>query len=92
MSRLRIQEVKERLLAESDAWAESVNFAVTHELDGRLAYRLLVAFSVIPTCPEKNVQPVPTADSWKGVDPQTAARARISRRGRLGARHFAATR
>jgi len=46
--------MNEKLLAESDAWAESINFAVTHELDGRLAYALAKAFGVIPT-PEKKM-------------------------------------
>ncbi len=45
----KLREVKERLLAEADDWTESINFAVTHETDGSLAYRLLKDFAVIPT-------------------------------------------
>src|SRR5262250_1020241 len=50
----KVREIREKLLAESDDWAESINFAVRHETDGRLAYRLLKAFGAIPN-PEKKV-------------------------------------
>lgn len=45
----KFQELKERLLATSDDWAESISFAVRNELNGALAYRLLQDFGVIPT-------------------------------------------
>ena len=44
-----VREMKAKLLAESDAWLESINFAVTHETDARLAYKLSEAFGIIPT-------------------------------------------
>jgi hypothetical protein len=44
----KFQELKERLLGESDDWVESINFAVTHEVNGALAYQLLKDFGVIP--------------------------------------------
>jgi Helix-turn-helix domain len=49
-----IQEQKAKLVAESDSWLESIDFAVTHELDGRLGYKLCEAFGIIPSL-EKNV-------------------------------------
>ena len=70
-----IRQQRERLLAESDAWAESINFAVTHELDGRLAYRLAKDFGAIPS-PEKNVQPQKQND-WERRAPETLAKARV---------------
>jgi transposase-like protein len=72
----KIREQKEKLLAESDAWLESINFAVTHETDGRLAYRLSEAFGIIPSLSKKTA-PVKPQDDWKGVDPQTMARAKM---------------
>ncbi len=44
----KIRELREKLLGESDDWLESINFAVTHELNGLLAYTLLKDFGVIP--------------------------------------------
>ena len=71
-----IRQQKERLLGESDDWLESINFEVTHETDGRLGYKLSEAFGIIPS-PSKKAAPVKQQDDWKGVDPQTLARARI---------------
>jgi hypothetical protein len=48
-----IREQREMWIAESHAWAESINFAVTHELDGRLAFKLAQLFGVIPSPPKK---------------------------------------
>jgi hypothetical protein len=45
----KMRQLKEQLISESDDWLESINFAVTHETDGRLGYRLCQAFAVIPT-------------------------------------------
>jgi len=71
----KVREIREKLLAESDDWAESINFAVRHETDGRLAYKLLQAFGAIPN-PEKKVstekQNIPESD-----DPELLAKARI---------------
>jgi hypothetical protein len=43
------EELRARLLGESDDWVESINFAVRNELDGQMAYRLLKNHGVIPT-------------------------------------------
>ena len=72
----KVQEVQARLLAESDDWLESINFAVTRELDGRLGYKLSEAFGIIPSL-SKKAAPVKPQDDWQGVDPQTLARARV---------------
>ena len=72
----KIQELRARLLAESDAWLESINFAVTHETDGRLAYKLSEVFGIIPS-PSKKVAPVKPQDDWEGIDAETLAKARI---------------
>jgi hypothetical protein len=64
------------LLGESDAWLESINFAVTHETDGRLAYKLSQLFGIIPS-PSKKAAPVKPQDDWDGIDPRTLARARV---------------
>jgi hypothetical protein len=64
------------LLGESDAWLESINFAVTHEADGRLACKLSEAFGIIPSLSKKAARPKPQ-DDWKGVGPQTMARAKM---------------
>jgi hypothetical protein len=71
-----IREQRERLLAESEAWLESINFAVTQEPDGRLAYKLSEVFGIIPSL-SKKAAPVKPQDDWKGVDPQTLARAKV---------------
>ena len=71
-----MSEARERLLAESDAWLESINFAVTHEPDGRLGYKLSELFGIIPS-PSKKAAPVKPQDDWKGVDPQTLAAAKV---------------
>ena len=71
-----VREMKQKLLAESDAWLESINFAVTHETDGRLAYKLSEVFGIIPS-PSKKAAPVKPRDDWQGVDPQTLARAKV---------------
>ena len=73
-----IREQKEKLLAESDAWLESINFAVETELHGELALRLCTAFGIVPVIPspEKKTKPAKRSD-WAGVDPQTMARAKM---------------
>jgi hypothetical protein len=45
----KMRELRERLLGDADNWPESVNFAIRHEANGALAYRLLADFGVIPT-------------------------------------------
>jgi hypothetical protein len=47
-----LRETKAIILGESDAWAESLHYAVTHETDGKLSYRLLKDFGVIPSAVE----------------------------------------
>lgn len=71
----KITEIRERLLAEAEAWVESLNFAVTSELKGKLAYRLLKYFGVIPS-PENNVQPE-NQSKWANIDGERLARARV---------------
>jgi hypothetical protein len=61
----KIQELRARLLGESDDWLESINFAVTHETDARLACKLSEAFGIIPTR-EKNALTGKQND-WDGV-------------------------
>jgi hypothetical protein len=72
----KVQELRERLLGESDDWLESINFAVTHETDARLAYKLSEALGIIPSL-SKKAAPVKPQDEWEGVDPQTMARAKM---------------
>jgi hypothetical protein len=72
-----IREQREMWIAESHAWAESINFAVTHELDGRLAYRLCEAFGVIPPSPSKKATPVKPQNDCQGVDPWKVAAAKV---------------
>lgn len=64
-----VREMKEKLLAESDDWLESINFAVTHETDGALALRLCTAFGIVPIIPspEKKTEPAKHND-WEGVE------------------------
>src|SRR5215469_8992934 len=71
----KVREIREKLLAESDDWAESINFAVRHETDGRLAYALAKAFGVIPS-PEKKM-PIEKQNSFESVDPPTLAAAKL---------------
>jgi hypothetical protein len=72
----KIQEQKEKLLGESDAWLESVNFAVAHELNGQLAFRLSQLFEIIPF-PSKKAAPVKPQDDWEGVDAETLLKAKV---------------
>jgi hypothetical protein len=44
-----VRQQKEKLVAEADAWRESIAFVVETETDGRLGYRLAEAFGIIPT-------------------------------------------
>ena len=69
----KVQQLKHRLLGESDAWLESLNHAITHEMNGALAYKLLQAFGVVPR-PEKNV-PAEKQNDWESIDPEVMARA-----------------
>lgn len=56
--RAKIEELKAMLLAESDAWAESLNYAVMHELDGRLAYRCKIyLFRALERLPLESARP-----------------------------------
>jgi hypothetical protein len=71
-----IREQREMLIAESHAWAESINFAVTHELDGRLAFKLAQLFGVIPS-PPKKAAPVKPQNDCQGVDPWKVAAAKV---------------
>ena len=71
----KIREQKEKLLAESDDWLESINFAVTHETDARLAYKLSEAFGIIPSL-SKKAAPVKPQDDWEPADPWKRAAAR----------------
>jgi hypothetical protein len=70
-----VKQARERLLAESDAWLESINFAVRHETDGRLACKLSEAFGAIPPSPEKNGRPA-KQNEWEPADPWKRAAAR----------------
>ena len=72
----KLKEVKAILLGEADAWAESINYAVTHETDAALAYRLLQDFGVIPS-PEKEEQPQPPHNVWHNDDLENMLRAKI---------------
>src|SRR5215470_13598208 len=71
----KIEELRGKLLGESDDWAESINFAVRHETDGRLAYKLLQAFGAIPSA-EKRV-PAEKQNNPESIDPELLAKARI---------------
>jgi DNA-binding CsgD family transcriptional regulator len=71
-----IQEQKEKLVAESDAWRESLSFAVAHETDGRLAYKLSEAFGIIPSL-SKKAAPMKPQDDWEGIDREKLLKARI---------------
>jgi hypothetical protein len=71
----KIQEQKAKLLGESDSWLESINFAVTHEMNGEIAFRLLRAFGAIPS-PEKKAEPQ-RQNIWESVDPQQLVRAMV---------------
>src|SRR5262249_238578 len=71
----KVREMNEKLLTESDAWAESINFAVKHETDGRVAYALAKSFGAIPS-PEKKM-PIGKQKSLESVDPRTLAAARV---------------
>ena len=71
----KIREMKEKLLAESDAWLESINFAVTHEMDGALALRLCTAFGIVPSL-SKKATPVKPQNEWEPADPWKRAAAK----------------
>jgi DNA-binding CsgD family transcriptional regulator len=72
----KMEELKGRLLGESDDWVESINFAVRHEMDGRLAYQLAKDFGVIPS-PAKNLPAEKqNSNSWESIDPHRLAMAR----------------
>ena len=71
-----IQKQREKLIAESDSWMESIAFAVETELDGRLGYKLCEAFGIIPSL-SKKAAPVKPQNDWQGIDPQTLARAKV---------------
>ena len=70
-----IREQRERLLGESDDWLESINFAVTHETDARLAYKLSEAFGIIPSL-SKKAAPVKPQNDWEPADPWKRAAAK----------------
>ena len=74
----KIQELRARLLAESDDWLESLSFAVQTEAHGEMALRLCTAFGIVPIIPrpEKKTKPA-MHNGWEGVDPQTMARAKM---------------
>jgi hypothetical protein len=52
----KVKELREILIAGADRWVDSINFAVDHELNGKLAFQLLVAFGVIPSSPAALVE------------------------------------
>jgi transposase len=43
-----LQGLKEKLLGNSEAWLESLNYRIDNETDGEMAFRLLERFGVIP--------------------------------------------
>ncbi len=47
----KVTELRGKLLGNADAWVDSIHFAVDHETNGQLAFKLLVAFGVIPSTP-----------------------------------------
>ena len=70
-----IQKQREKLIAESDSWMESIAFAVETELDGRLGYKLCEAFGIIPSL-SKKAAPAKPQDNWQSIDPYQLAMAR----------------
>lgn len=46
---MKRQELREILVSESDSWLESISYAVATQTDGKLAFRLLQRFGIIPT-------------------------------------------
>jgi DNA-binding CsgD family transcriptional regulator len=73
-----VREMKEKLLAESDAWLESINFAVETEPHGEMAFRLALAFGIIPVIPrpEKKTKPA-KQHGWESMDPHQLAVAKV---------------
>jgi hypothetical protein len=70
----KLAQLREKVLAESDDWAESLNFCVRTELNGAMAYKLAKAFGVIPSL-DKNV-PAENQNRWV-ADRETMARAMV---------------
>jgi hypothetical protein len=69
----KVVEVRERLIGSADRWIESINFALDHELDGRLALELAERFGVIPPQP---VNAGPTQQSFfQSIDRETLVKA-----------------
>jgi hypothetical protein len=70
--RAKIEELRGNLLANADAWVDSINFAVDHETKGKLAFKLLVAFGVIPSTPQAPIEEQVARDP---IDPKRLAMA-----------------
>jgi transposase-like protein len=73
-----IQEQREKLIAEADAWRESIAFVVETELDGEMAFRLAQAFGIIPVIPrpEKKTKRA-KQHGWESMDPHQLAVAKV---------------
>ena len=69
----KIEELRGELLANADAWVDSINFAVDHQTKGKLAFKLLVAFGVIPSTPQA---PIEEQVAREPIDPKRLAMAK----------------